>query len=487
MAITKNKIKWKWALYIYALILCSANFLRIFDNVFWLDEGFTIRLVRMNIPQMLAATAADVHPPLFYLWGQLLYFLFGDTGCTYHLTAFIPYIVLIFFSCVCIRRDFGTIPAFVFVTLLSVMQNSLIYLIEARMYELAALFVVLAFYCLYKIIEDNHISAWVMFCIFSLGAAYTHYYALISVAFFYLYLFIWALKDRKNMRRFVSITAVSIFGYAPWLGVLLDSFEGISHGWWLTTIPTAKNCISFVFAYKWLLGVFIIAVSLFCLYQCGIICVGGEDKKIKIESEKLFEIFKNKEVQWVLAGLLSLLGTMAVGLLVSYVYSPVFIPRYLYPVSVAAYLILGVCISRLHFKRLWTIILVAVILGSNVPVYYETYRDEQQLNYEVEQFLEMVTPSSDAIIYTDQTQLTTLLEYYYPENRYVLVMDFSEVPSRPEENEIWLFWSQRLDMVEADVEAALYGYEEFYSGRFAGGDPCYVYRMAKNTAGELNQ
>ena len=60
-----NKINREWLIYLYAIILCLVNFIRVFDNIFWLDEGFTIRLVRMNIPEMLAATAADVHPPLF--------------------------------------------------------------------------------------------------------------------------------------------------------------------------------------------------------------------------------------------------------------------------------------------------------------------------------------------------------------------------------------------------------------------------------------
>ena len=32
-----------WLLYLYALVLFAMHFVRIFDNSFWGDEGFTIR------------------------------------------------------------------------------------------------------------------------------------------------------------------------------------------------------------------------------------------------------------------------------------------------------------------------------------------------------------------------------------------------------------------------------------------------------------
>lgn len=65
-------ISWNKILYVYAFLLFLMNFIRIFDNAFWGDEGFSIRLAQMTVGDM-AATAADVHPPLYYLFVQLLY------------------------------------------------------------------------------------------------------------------------------------------------------------------------------------------------------------------------------------------------------------------------------------------------------------------------------------------------------------------------------------------------------------------------------
>ena len=48
-----------WLLYLYALVLFAMHFVRIFDNSFWGDEGFSIGLAQMNVFEMLQVTAAD--------------------------------------------------------------------------------------------------------------------------------------------------------------------------------------------------------------------------------------------------------------------------------------------------------------------------------------------------------------------------------------------------------------------------------------------
>lgn len=75
-----------WLLYLYALVLFAMHFVRIFDNSFWGDEGFTIRLVKASFYRMCRLTAGDVHPPLYYFFTQILYHIFGNHGYTYSAT-----------------------------------------------------------------------------------------------------------------------------------------------------------------------------------------------------------------------------------------------------------------------------------------------------------------------------------------------------------------------------------------------------------------
>lgn len=74
-----------WASAAFAAALFLFNFVRIFDNDFWGDEAFSIRLAKMSVPEMLQATAEDVHPPLYYLFMILGYRCFGNAAWGYHL------------------------------------------------------------------------------------------------------------------------------------------------------------------------------------------------------------------------------------------------------------------------------------------------------------------------------------------------------------------------------------------------------------------
>lgn len=91
----------------YAIILITLNFIRIFDNNFWGDEAFTINLIHGTIPQIIAGTAADVHPPLYYLIVKLVYTILGGHGWVYHLASFIPYALLMLLSYRLIWRHWG--------------------------------------------------------------------------------------------------------------------------------------------------------------------------------------------------------------------------------------------------------------------------------------------------------------------------------------------------------------------------------------------
>ena len=214
-----------YILYFYTLSLFALNFIRIFDNAFWGDEGYTIKLAKMSIEQMINTTAADVHPPLYYLFTQLLYHVLGNHGYTYHLSGLIPYAVILIIACTTVNKYFGKIPAFVLVTMSSIMKNAVVNNVEVRMYSLAAMFVLAAYIALYCIIEKNRVIDWVIFCIMSLGAAYTHYYALISVAFFYLMLIPVVIKNHSCIKRLIISYVATVLAYLPWLGILLQSFK----------------------------------------------------------------------------------------------------------------------------------------------------------------------------------------------------------------------------------------------------------------------
>lgn len=134
-----------------------------FDNSFWGDEGFSIGLAQMNVFEMLQVTAADNHPPLYYLFTQLLYHLLGNHGYVYHLSALIPYGLILILACTVIFRQFGLIPAVVVSTFASLTDTAIMFNVEARMYSLGAFFVLAAYLALHNILHSGKTSDWVNF------------------------------------------------------------------------------------------------------------------------------------------------------------------------------------------------------------------------------------------------------------------------------------------------------------------------------------
>lgn len=458
------------ALYLYAALLGALNFVRVFDNTFWGDEGFSIKLAKMGIGEMVRTTAMDVHPPLYYFLIQLLYRILGNTGVAYHLSAFIPYAVIVVLACTAVKKRSGLVPSAVLVTMSSIMKNAVVYNVEARMYVLAAMFVLIAYIALYDIIKEDTTSAWVIFCAASLGAAYTHYYALISVAFFYLMLILVALKNKRKMRRLAVSYAVTILAYLPWLMILVHSFTRTKDDWWLEEVPGIRDCITFVLDYDWLAVVFAAVLLLFALNQLH---------AVEFIKKKAKSITLTNSMLWVFAGVLSACGTAAVGLVLSHILRPFFIERYLFPVTGVVYLLFGFCLSKINPHKLLAAGTVVMILLANIPAYTKVYEFDKWKNEETSRFLDTVKPAPDAVIYTNNQHLYwTLLPYYYPSVANQYTQNLEEC-LQDTHKEIWICWLDELS--EEDISTAEqdgYTAEAVFDGFFAN-KMYYTYKLEK--------
>ncbi len=477
-------------IYAYSIVLALMNFIRIFDNSFWGDEGYSIMLAKMSVSDMIEATAGDVHPPLYYLFVQLLYHLFGDNGPTYHLSGWLPYLMIVILGCTVVKRYFGKTAAVVLITMSSLMDTAVIYNIEARMYSLAALFVLIAYIAFFQMLRRNHTQDWIVFLAASLGAAYTHYYALVSVGFLYLLLLPPAIKRKPYRYRCVILYAATVLAYLPWLKVLLVTYERTVESWWLDDIPSIRRCVGFLLDNEIILAFTAASVLLFLLYRTKVLSLEIIDKgksrglrhiKDRMEFSMNFSAFHlNAEGYWVIAGLVAVAGTALVGLALSYAVRPFFVLRYLFPLSAALYLMIGYCISQLKFSRVWAIVFVLLILGTHIPTYISTFTAEHAFDEGTQSFLANVRPEKDAIIETNNRHLAwSLLAYYYPENACEENADaIWNLDQRYDH--IWLFWMQELRESELKaMEAQNYSVMKVYEGDFANEFYYYAYKLTR--------
>ena len=319
-------------LIIYTAVLAVLNGVRIMDSTYWFDEIFSIKLINMTIPEMLKATANDVHPPLYYVILKVFCHFFSQSGPALHAASLLPYVIVLILALTVIRRRFGRSTAFLFVTFMSLLQCTLRYNVEIRMYSWVVLFVLTAYLSLYAIFDGNRKRSYVLFTAASLAAAYSHYYALIAVAFFYLVLMLYALIVRREMVRRVIVTwAVTVVGYLGWLVVLLKTFARTSSGWWLSWMPTFRQSFDAIFRGKYSRELFYTYVAVTCI--CMV----------------LWAVQKNTNLLfWSIAGTASVFGTIAVGVGVSHLFRPLYFDRYIYTAAVCAWLMVSVGVSQLR-------------------------------------------------------------------------------------------------------------------------------------------
>ena len=517
--------------YAYTLVLFLMNFIRIFDCAYWGDEAFSIALAKMTVPEMIEATAQDVHPPLYYLFLQFLYRILGDHGYTYHLSALIPYAGILILGVTVIRKRFGIIPPLIMNTMISILFQPLRYNVEIRMYALAAFLVLLSYLALYEILKQDRLRDWLIFFFSSIAAAYTHYYALIYVAFFYLTLLIMMLKRRSLMKRTLILCAVTIACYVPWLFVLIGSFVRTAGGWWATDIPSVRDILLFVFDGKYVCLLFALVLAMYLARELGIVSFGADAGKMisngtssetskesdnamsngsddrsgaapdtalvsgeELASRSRSEVKTGKlrflpsgsisfsdEAVWVLSGMCSFAGTVLVGTILSLLVRPFFVDRYCFPILPVIYLIFGYCMSRLSLRRWLAAFALVLLFVLEMPIYLNMLRTDWNLNAETQLFLENVQPSEDALIVTDNYYMDwTQLDYYYPDNARSYAEDELPAALDTSYDEVWLFLNNEL----TPAQAAAYEENGFklnftYDGDFAGYSHFYVYEYGR--------
>ncbi len=171
----------------------------------WLDEGYTMGVVRHTLGQvMVQTTQFDTHPPLYYLllhlwlqvWGyglvqgRLLSLLCGVTA------------VLLLFAVA--RALFDRATALYASALLAISPIAIWYSDEMRMYALAGLFVLGAFASLAWALRRDRPILWLSYACCAAAAVYTDYSAVYALAGAALSSLIVVLPQRQARRRWLT-------------------------------------------------------------------------------------------------------------------------------------------------------------------------------------------------------------------------------------------------------------------------------------------
>ncbi|MBE5918595.1 MAG: glycosyltransferase family 39 protein [Pseudobutyrivibrio ruminis] len=431
---------------VYAIVLFYVNFIRIFDEALWLDEAFTGNIIRLNIPGLLEATAKDVHPPLYYIITKAFCAIVGEKGWSLHFVSIVPLAVILVFSLTVIWNKFGAEAALIVMTFTSISDAALRFNVEIRMYSWAAMLVFFSYYYFYNILVENRVRDWVLFSVFSLAAAYTHYYALIAVAFFYAFLFFRNIVQRKDIKRILTTIVVAVVVYLPWLIVLVKSLTARINNYWITENSTFADCFNFLVSYKFTIGIWLIIAVMFVLaiaYEIGILH-WEKDKEVSSQYIAGYHLFVSKKAEsselvlFIIAGIISVVGTMAVGIGISALLSPFFVTRYIYVVGPVAWLVLGIVFSKMKLSIAWTTILLVYSIYSFIPSYKAVYYEDLDISNRTNMVRSIVANMGENDVIITDFEDPTMPDYYFAGKTYERVLDLNNLVIPDDGKNYWL-------------------------------------------------
>jgi uncharacterized membrane protein len=199
----------------------------------WFDEAYTMAMIRHDFLRIVEITARDVHPPLYYMIVKIASLIWGESIVVYRLVSVAGMMLLSILGYTHIRKIFGNHTGLYYVFLTIFLPIMLDYSAEARMYSWAMFFTTAAAIYAYIAFCQDQTKAWILFTVFSLCAAYTHYYALLGVIFINLVLFMATMTNRWDLKKCLLVLAAQIILYLPWVFILVKQIVTVSQGYWI--------------------------------------------------------------------------------------------------------------------------------------------------------------------------------------------------------------------------------------------------------------
>ena len=400
--------------YIY-IILCFFSFMIMslcFQDTINYDEFFSMYWCRWKWQELLQRLVNDVHPPLYYLLLKcLLDITNGSMFCARLLSAVFG-ILILWTGSLFILRNFGKKEALFYVCFIYLNPFMIQKTTEIRMYMIASLFTIISGEMTYYILKGAKKRHWIIFYVSSLMAAYTHYYALLTMCFLYagIILYFIVTRNKTNIRAWIICAIATVVGYMPWLPIAIKQITNVNGSYWIT-MPSSRLAPLRELFYSRLpytehIYLLIIVLLSFIAFVT---------------------FLKNRSVgsYWTLICNSAVWGIMIFAILYA---------KHIRPILVSRYLIMAVCLSILgisnmiRFLNKNIVIVICVFCGIVGGMRYETAllaQSNRNTTYTVE-FVEQNVDELDRIVYVSDNYgyYANCLKYYFQEIDCISIENF---------------------------------------------------------------
>lgn len=406
-------------LFIASLILLGLMIFLIIQKPFLhIDEWFTKGLLTLSLRDMVHITAADVHPPLFYLtvWApvkilNLLHIPF-DKIFVMKIVSVIQYIILYIISFKKIRKDYGWLAGGLFAFMLIALCDFFTVFSIARMYPLGTLLLVCGYISAGEVLKESNLKNWVLLTVFAVLGAYTHYFVAVNFIVLYLILFLnYFLNNKSELKNWFKSAVFGILLFIPWVFVLYNQMAEVGGGYWIKGI-TLNNIIEFFSS------VFTSSSDLMTQIVFAIIFLA-------LFVYVLLQYKKSpKENEFILLGFLIFVGTILVGVVVSAIFKPILVVRYLLPAAAVVLLSISILITKFDFKKVIIPAVILLLLFGAFNVYSQI--DEISHNHEKlvdsQAFLDSINNDHSVVVITSKVKL---VHFYNELDKAIVYEDYT--------------------------------------------------------------
>ncbi|MDO5398111.1 MAG: glycosyltransferase family 39 protein [bacterium] len=333
----------------------------IFSKSVWYDEAYTYALIEHSYSDICKITAADVHPPLYYILLKAFSMLFSDRMIAGKLFSVIPFWLAGIIGGLETRKIFNTKTSLIFLLVFFSFPALLRYVTEVRMYSLALLFVLINSIYAYRCYNNNTFFNWASFTVSGACAAYTHYFALVSVGVVYGMLLIRLLIcKRKSLKYYIISCIVILLMYIPWLKSFSEQLAyKINNEYWIGPI-TLKTIVGYLY-------------SLFCIPRFKLYCIIILMIYLLIFIN-IIRLGNKKNIIISVCAIAVPVLTVGVGIAVSLIVRPVFVIRYAIPAMSVFLIFAALGISQLNTKQAIAVLAV-IFFGTGVNYLYTLMGD----------------------------------------------------------------------------------------------------------------
>jgi uncharacterized membrane protein len=342
-----NWIKENKILVLLVLIGTVLRFYELDRQSMWIDEIFSVNIASLSnsfsqIFDFLKVN--EPHPPFYYFLIHICFCLFGYT--TFVLKSFSAVIgVFGILSIYFLGKEISNKNVGLSVAAVKTFNYfHLFYSQEGRMYSLLFLTTCLSATYLLKFIKTPNYKLMLLFVVFSVLMAYSHFFGVFILIAFYAIILFYAIKSDDMLNRLKLAIASGLLIIVLYIPAIIVVFSNKQrNSFWIQTpkMKTFDLMLGEFFGYSSTLKALVLVI--FAASIIYYFVKKKRDPKSSSQKEKINPVF---------VLLVWIFGTIAISLIYSFVALPIVVSRYFIGVLPAIFILLALLINNFKLKYL---------------------------------------------------------------------------------------------------------------------------------------